>query len=189
MNEGGKCSPMQSFTITPTLERNRDILPSFFPLVCVKENENRLFCKDFTDSIQLPPTLFPLTLRDSQFSHGNILNSLKLSFPRLNWDERGLVVIMKFFVFYYSSTPSTVSSKMLLVYICKWNSICSIYSVFTAVFNKTVWWHRLPAIWNCIFEILKVTQKPLHITSADMFVMADQGCVTFWRKIFTNLNY
>jgi hypothetical protein len=104
----------------------------FSLLVCVKENENRLFCKDFTDRIQPPPTLFLLTLRDSLFSHGNILNSLKLSFPRLNWDERGLVVIMKFFLFYYSSTRSTVSSKMLLVCICKWGVIrsieCTVYS-------------------------------------------------------------
>jgi hypothetical protein len=41
------------------------------------------FCKDFTDRIRRSHSA-PSSLRHSLFSHGNILNSLKLSFPRLN---------------------------------------------------------------------------------------------------------
>jgi len=58
-------------------------LPSFFlSLVCVKENENRLCCKDYRQDSPFP--LFFTSLGDSLLSHGNILNSLESSFLRLN---------------------------------------------------------------------------------------------------------
>jgi hypothetical protein len=62
--------------------------------------KTRIDCvvKTLLTGFTLPP-LFT-SLGDSLLSHGNILNSLESSFPRLNWDERGLVVIMKFSVFY-----------------------------------------------------------------------------------------
>lgn len=115
--------------------------------MCQGKRKSIVFVKTLLTGFTAPP-LFPSSLRNSLLlSHGNILNSLKLSFPRLNWDERGLVVIMKFSVFYYS-TPSTGCSKMLLHSLLKWGNMCSIKQVFKVTFNKalstyTILWHQL----------------------------------------------